>query len=123
MRPLSILLFIFLSPALAFGNQESDRLKSHFESVEAHLRTTDVSDWPTSKQQARKHTLDALRRYRSQARFPKNTNFSDTNVPAFFDENGNRCAVAYLMEESGFEETAADIQATQNFAWATLCST
>ncbi len=103
-------------PATANANQTTE-IQGHLESVESHLRATDVSHWPEAKQQARQQTLDYLTEYRLAGQFPENVDFQKDRVPYFFDNRGTACAVAHLMVETGFEAEARAISGRENNAW------
>ena len=60
--------------------------------------------------------LDELRRYRRRGRFPLNHDFRARPTPLFIDSHGTRCAVAHLMEISGFGALVKHIAATDNAA-------
>jgi hypothetical protein len=61
----------------------------------------------------RKVQIDRLRRYQMQAQFPCNT-YLEGRVPVFMDRNGARCAVAYLMSQSGLCEEVKKIAVENN---------
>ena len=86
-------------------------------SVEDHLRTLDVSDWPVELQEARASRLDELREYRLAGEFPLNTRHPEARTPYFIDDYGTACAVGHLMIESGAEELARQISRDENYAY------
>lgn len=99
------------------GVDEVERIQQHLADVEDYLRATDVSDWPIELQQERAERLDELREYREAGVFPRNLDFEQARVPYFIDDRGVACAVAHLMIESGYEESARAIAERENNAW------
>ena len=101
-----------ISPAAA----ETARIRAHLATVERQLRETDVAALTPSQQAARGRNLDVLHDYWVRGVFPKNTGFPGQRVPYFVDQYGTRCAMAYLIEQSGHGDLVARVAATNNNA-------
>src|SRR5258708_1065361 len=96
---------------------ETARVRTHLATVEAELRTKDVSALTPAQRQARVRNLDVLHEYWVHAVFPVNTDFPGRRVPYFVDRYGTRCAMAYLIEQAGRGDVVARIAATHNNAY------
>lgn len=109
MKTLSFLLLIawsaiVLRPTfqeLTFERAEAARIRAHLARVESALRGRDDSRWNAEQRQARARNLDRLRAYWTAGVFPHNHDFRGERVPYFIDRHGTRCAMAYLIEQSG----------------------
>ena len=95
---------------------ETARIRAHLAAVERELREEDVGAWTASQQAARTRNLDVLHEYWVRGVFPKNTGFPGARVPYFVDPYGTRCAMAYLIEQSGHGNLVARVAATNNNA-------
>lgn len=95
---------------------EVERIRAHLARVERELRTRDVSHLSAEQRAARETHIERLREYRERGVFPRNRDFPDRMVPYFVDADGRRCAVAYLIAESGEEELVQRIASTRNHA-------
>jgi hypothetical protein len=95
---------------------ETARIRAHLATVEQQLREKDVSALTPSQQAARARNLDALHEYWLRGVFPKNTAFPGARVPYFVDPYGTRCAMGYLIEQSGHGDLVARVAATNNNA-------
>jgi hypothetical protein len=95
---------------------ETARIRAHLAAVEQQLRKMDVSALTPSQQAARARNLDILHAYWVRGVFPKNTGFPGARVPYFVDIYGTRCAMAYLIEQSGHGDLVARVAATNNNA-------
>lgn len=100
------------SPAAA----ETARIRARLAAVERNLRGKDVSALPPGERVARLRNLDVLHEYWVRGVFPKNTNVPGARVPYFVDRYGTRCAMAYLIEQSGRGDLVARVAATNNNA-------
>ena len=60
--------------------------------------------------------FDELHRYWVSGAFPRNTTAPGTRIPVFIDEEDRRCAMAHLVIESGHEDVAREIAASENTA-------
>lgn len=104
-------------PTVAGAAREAARIRSHLARVEAELRTKDVSALSPAQREARARNLDVLHEYWLRGVFPVNTDFPGQRVPYFVDRYGTRCAMAYLIEQSGHGGLVARIAATNNNAY------
>lgn len=98
-----------------YGNQ-TERLRVHFGEVLADLAARDTSDLTPSQRAKRAAAIERLRAYRERGAFPVNDDFA-RYTPYFIDNRGTRCAMAYLIEESGAVELVARIAREDNHAY------
>lgn len=83
-------------PTLA--DDATDRIRTHLAYIEGRLRATDVSALSPAARAARTRTLDNLRRYWERGEFPASDAEAQL-LPTFVDDEGVRCAVAFLAEQ------------------------
>src|SRR2546426_11148678 len=95
---------------------ETARIRTHLATVERKLRAKDVSSLSVAQRVARARNLDVLHEYWMRGIFPSNTDFPGERVPYFIDRYGTRCAMAYLIEQSGHGDLVARVAATHNNA-------
>lgn len=95
---------------------EAARLRAHFASVERELLARDVSGLTETQRAARNRHIARLRAYARAGVFPKNTDFPG-RVPYFVDRFGTRCAMAFLIEQSGRGDIVSSVAATRNNAF------
>jgi len=95
---------------------ETARIRARLAAVERDLRARDVSALPPGLRAARSRNLDVLHEYWARGVFPKNTSVPGARVPFFVDRYGTRCAMAYLIEQSGRRDLVARVAATNNNA-------
>lgn len=88
---------------------EQLRIATHLEYVEQLLRKKDVSNLPIQLQKNRNRLLDLLHNYWTNYQFPKNHDFKEERKPCFIDQDGNICAVGYLVANSAGIEVAKSI--------------
>lgn len=96
----------------------SDReyIQAHLESVLGILRGNPVAGLSDAQLQSRMHLISVLDGYRAAGRFPQNY-YRLERIPVFIDEHHTHCAVGYLMQQTGYEELAQRIAATDNYVW------
>jgi hypothetical protein len=112
-------LVITVPPArltVAGSASETARIRTHLAIVEAELRRKDVAALTPAQHEARARNLDVLHEYWIRGVFPVNTDFPGQRVPYFVDRYGTRCAMAYLIEQSGHGGLVARIATTHNTA-------
>ena len=95
---------------------ETARIRTRLAAVERDLRAKDVSARAPSERVARWRSLDVLHQYWVRGVFPRNTGVPGARVPFFVDRYGTRCAMAYLIEQSGRRDLVARVAATNNNA-------
>jgi len=95
---------------------EARRIRVRLSSVERELRSKDVSALPAARRAARARSLDILHAYWTRGVFPKNTDFPGERLPYFVDRYGTRCAMAYIIEQSGRGDLVARVAAANNNA-------
>jgi hypothetical protein len=81
------------------------------------LLARDVWSLSPAQRSAREHNIRRLRRYRLRGVFPHNHDVAGRRVPFFVDRHGTRCAMAYLIEESGCGDLVCRIAAARNNAY------
>lgn len=91
------------------GVTDAERIFTHLTYVEELLRNS-LSDNITPEQRDQRLAfLDHLRDYRMAGNFPVNDNHPDIRRPTFISDNGNICAVGYLVEQSAGRAMAEHI--------------
>ncbi len=95
---------------------EQQLIQLHLSETEKLFRNREVSNLSPLQQENRAKNLNVLHQYLLAAKFPVNTNHANRQ-PYFIDANNTYCAVGYLMKESGADDIARDIQATQNYSY------
>lgn len=95
---------------------EGHRLVQHFQEVLIELAARDTSHLTQTQKRQRGQAIALLSRYRDRGVFPKNRDFNN-NTPYFIDGSGTRCAMAYLIEESGERSLVARVANTANNAY------
>lgn len=105
-------------PTDLLATRETARIRTHLATVERELRAKDVSSLASAQRAARSRNLDVLHEYWMRGVFPRNTDFPGERVPYFIDRYGTRCAMAYLIEQSGHGggDFVARVAATHNNA-------
>jgi hypothetical protein len=124
MKALSFVLLILwsavvLCPAfqtLRFDRAETARVRAHLARVESALRGRDASRWTAEQRRARLRNLDQLHAYWTAGVFPHNHDFYGERMPYFIDRHGTRCAMAFLIEQSGALALVRRVAATANNA-------
>jgi hypothetical protein len=96
---------------------ETARIRRHFDRVLVELRAPVARPLTTEQRAARAAHVARLQAYRDRGVFPHNHDFSDGWMPYFVDHRGVRCAVAYLLEESGRADIVERVRAADNNIW------
>src|SRR5256886_1810502 len=108
---------LFVRPNVDSPAAETGRIRRHLAIVEAELRAKDVSALTPAQRQARARNLAVLHAYWLRGVFPVNSDFPGRRVPYFIDRYGTRCAMAYLIEQSGRGDIVHRIATTENNAY------
>jgi hypothetical protein len=95
---------------------DDDLVYTHLSMVLPILKSNSIAELSNSQLKSRLHLIELLNQYRQTKRFPKNT-YLPKRVPVFIDQHQTHCAVAFLMQQSGYEKLALQIAADNNFAW------
>ena len=103
-------------PRPAAPSTEVVRLRSHFDAVDAELRSRNVSSLSAEQKSRRALLKSWLRDYRNAGSFPVNDRFTKP-TPFFRDSNGTLCAMAYLIQRSGRSDIVDKVEATRNNAY------
>jgi len=99
------------------ADPEVVRLQRHFDTVLGELRARDVSTLTPAQRVARQTHIERLAAYAARGVFPRNTDFANRRVPYFIDRVGTRCAMAYLIEQSGSGDYVALVSRKINNAY------
>jgi hypothetical protein len=103
-------------PDDSLAASEQARVRAHLDSAERELRAEPVKGLSVSQRAARARALDRLHEYWVRGVFPQNTDFPRELTPYFIDLHHTRCAMAYLIEQSGARDFVARVAATHNNA-------
>lgn len=90
---------------------EKLRIQTHLEFVENLLRNKSTLNLGKTERVKRFQLLDDLHTYWTTGIFPKNTKNKFDRNPCFIDDDGNICAVGYLIERSAGRAAAEEINA------------
>ena len=93
-----------------------DLISLHLQLVEKTLKSRSVGHLNAQQQAKRKELLNKLNAYWNKKQFPIN-DYLTYKSPVFIDRFGTHCAVGYLMQQSGFESLAREIDNKQKFAY------
>lgn len=93
-----------------------DLIALHLQLVEKTLRARSVAHLNAMQQANRNTLLNKLNTYWKAKQFPVN-DYLTYKSPVFIDRFGTHCAVGYLMQQSGYENLAREIDKTQKFAF------
>lgn len=104
--------------AINFDN-DIERIRTHLLIVEQLLRKHPLGKPNAAQLKHRKQCLDILHNYAIAGNFPQN-NYLDSRMPYFMDDRQVTCAVAYLMQKTGFERKVQQIASENNYAY--LCA-
>jgi len=103
------------------ANNFNQAIQLHLSSVIEVLSLRNVQHLSQSQQNQRKNLLESLENYAMQGIFPVNDYLAYQN-PVFIDRYDTHCAVGFLMQQSGSENLARQIQRNQNFAYVSQIS-
>jgi hypothetical protein len=102
--------------SIAAGINHIDLIALHLELVEKTLKSRSVAHLNTIQKANRKELLNKLNGYWQAKQFPIN-DYLTYKSPVFIDRFGTHCAVGYLMQQSGYENLAREIDNKQKFAF------
>jgi hypothetical protein len=97
-------------------NNFNEAIQVHLTSVIEVLKHRSVNHLSLIQNNQRTQLLKCLENYVLQGNFPINDFLSFQN-PVFIDHFDTHCAVGFLMQQSGSEHLARQIQSIQNFAY------
>ena len=122
MQPRSVGLFLVPMVGLVFlgepaGPTETARIQRHLRGAEVILAGRDLAALSAAQLANRAAVTALLREYRQAGRFPSNEDFADRRVPYFRDRHGNLCAMAFLLEKTGYRPIVDRISRTRNNAY------
>jgi len=93
-----------------------DLIALHLQLVEQILRNRNVETLSSTQKENRAQLLNKLNTYWHAKQFPVN-DYLTYKSPVFIDRFGTHCAVGYLMQQSGNEQLAREIDSKQKFAF------
>ncbi|MEX0610189.1 MAG: hypothetical protein WD016_09150 [Balneolaceae bacterium] len=96
------------------NTSEITRIKTHLEYVVVQLKNEAVGHLNADQKQNRAHLISLLEGYKDAEQFPKNHHF-ENRQPVFIDEEGNLCAVGYLIAQTEGKAVAESINKTHKF--------
>jgi hypothetical protein len=96
--------------------QEVARLEQHFAAVRGELLAADVGRLDAEQRGKRAQHIARLAEYAAGGVFPHNHDRAE-RTPFFIDRHGTRCAMAYLIEQSGRGDLVARIAREDNEAY------
>jgi hypothetical protein len=86
------------TPSSHYPNEQA-RIRAHLLTVARRLNVADASHMTTAQRDARAKNIARLVRYADAGRFPHNPASIAGRAPNFMDDEGNVCAVGYLVEQ------------------------
>ncbi|MBK0403117.1 hypothetical protein I5M27_08985 [Adhaeribacter sp. BT258] len=94
---------------------ENERIQTHLIYVEKMLRERATTHLSEQLKASRAALLDQLHQYIGAGVFPKNYDFPGERRPCFIDQDGNICAVGYLIEQTAGRPIAEKINAAHQY--------
>ncbi len=88
----------------------------HLQQTELLLRSRDISHLSPALKKQRAKNLDILYSYWQKGLFPVN-DMHEGRQPYFIDKYNTYCAVGYLIQQTGADDVAKEIAATQNYSY------
>lgn len=95
------------------------RIRTHLRYAEQILRERPTDHLSAGQQKNRARYLDMLIDYYQAGEFPHNDGHSGIRRPTFIDNNGNICAVGYLLEQSAGRQVAESVNKKYKYAFIT----
>ena len=95
---------------------DNQRIQTHLRLVEETLRARELPGFSKKQLEKRTHNLDVLRNYGLAAIFPTN-HYHPDRQPYFVDNFGVKCAVGYLIWQSGGQDLVHKISRENNFGY------
>lgn len=93
------------------------RIKTHLQYVERILRNRSVDHLSEEQQRNRFNHLNRLKKYYQAGEFPHNDGHPDARRSTFISQDGNICAVGYLIEKSLGREIVEKINQEYKYAY------
>jgi hypothetical protein len=94
---------------------EQLRIQTHLSYAEYILRIVAPAGLTKDQQAKRALVLDLLNQYWQAGKFPANKDYPGERRPCFIDDEGNICAVGYLVEQTKGHEMAEAINAKHQY--------
>lgn len=105
-----------LKAAPAKPLNEQQLIQFHLSETEKMLRKRAGKNLSAAQKEQRATNLSTLHGYEERGVFPVNDGHQNRQ-PYFIDKNNTYCAVGYLMQQSGADDMARDINHTQNYSY------
>lgn len=99
---------------ISFEN-DLERIQKHLFLVIENFKKT-KNEFSLEQNQERLNLLNVLEKYAEKKVFPINL-YHKERRPYFIDHLGTHCAVGYLMQQSGYEDLARKISASENYEY------
>lgn len=96
---------------------ETARVRLHLQGAETILGTRELDALTPDQRANRGEALTLLDGYRRAGRFPRNEDFPERMLPYFRDRHGTLCAMAYLLERTGYGHIVDHVARTRNNAY------
>ena len=91
-------------------------MRAHLEGALAEIVASELPHLTDAQRRNRAEVAAALRGYIDAGAFPRNR-ARPYMTPVFIDDEGNRCAVAHLLDVTGHGDLALRVAATRNLAF------
>lgn len=95
---------------------EKEKIKLHLMLVHQKLSQRKIDHLSCKQKTKRKKTLQILKNYYEEERFPINL-YHSYRVPYFIDDFGTACAVGHLIIETGYPKISHSIAEKNNYAY------
>jgi hypothetical protein len=113
-----LVIFLCFVACTTPSQREADiaRVRAHLSRVEVELAARDVSHLTSDQREQRATLLARLHDYTEAERYPSN-DVVLYRTPIFIDDQGVRCAMAYLIESTGDAALVERIARTEDYAY------
>jgi len=107
----------------AFGTKpdasvsDAERITTHLSYVEEKLRSNTPAGLTPEQLERRSAYLDHLASYRQAGAFPVNDDHPGKRLPTFISDNGNICAVGYLVLQTVGEEVVQNVNEAYKYSF------
>ncbi len=112
---------LFIVPGRAEPPSPSPRAikakRAHLSRVLSELETRDTAHLTPAQRARRVAALRHLRAYAVRGQFPLNTELPQFDLPYFIDAYGTRCALAYVVDQTGNATLTRRLADLDNHAW------
>lgn len=95
---------------------DKEYIQTHLTHILDILKSNSTEHLTCQQYETRLELIAVLTSYKERGLFPMNY-YRNERIPVFIDEHNTHCAVGYLLMETGFDDVAHRIAATNNYAW------